>query len=224
MKGDARIYSSVVRRNVRLPYLLYTPQAAAQKMPLLVFLHGLGERGTDSSVLKRVGPPKLIEAGREFPFLVAAPLCPPDSSWVLELDALRGLLHELIRRCPVDTSRIMLTGLSMGGFGTWHCAVENPHAFAAIAPICGGQVSATGLSSRVGAISHLPTWAFHGAKDEVVPIERSIEMVDALRAAGGNVKLTVYPQAGHDSWTETYENPLLYEWLTAQSNASFSLD
>jgi predicted peptidase len=166
----------------------------------------------------------LIEAGREFPFFVAAPLCPTDSSWVLELDALRALLHELVRRLPVDTSRVMLTGLSMGGFGTWHFAVENPHAFSAIAPICGGAVSSTGLVTRVGAISHVPTWAFHGARDNIVPLDRSEKMVDALRAAGGDVKLTVYPQAGHDCWTETYDNPLLYEWMTSQRNESFRLD
>ncbi len=225
MKEDARLFSGLVRRKVRFPYLLYTPKGAGarQKLPLLVFLHGMGERGIDSSVLKRVGPPRLIAAGKEFPFLVAAPLCPPDSSWVLELDGLRALLHELVRRWPVDTSRIMLTGLSMGGFGTWHLAVENPRAFSAIAPICGGAVSSTGLVTRVGVISHLPTWAFHGAKDDVVPLDRSEKMVDALRAAGGNVKLTVYPQAGHDCWTETYDNPLLYEWMTAQRNTAFSL-
>ncbi|MBT3194430.1 MAG: prolyl oligopeptidase family serine peptidase, partial [Verrucomicrobia bacterium] len=103
------------------------------------------------------------------------------------------------------------TGLSMGGFGTFALAAESPNRFAAIAPVCGG-----GEPKSARTIAHIPARVFHGAKDNVVPLKRSQDMVEAIKAAGGNVSLTIYPEAGHDSWTETYANPELYEWLLQQ--------
>ena len=100
----------------------------------------------------------------------------------------------------------------MGGYGTWALALKYPHRFAAIAPICGA-----GNPVLARTIKHLPIWVFHGAKDKVVPIKHSQDMVDALKEVGGNVKFTIYPEAGHDSWTETYNNPELYEWFLKQS-------
>jgi predicted peptidase len=222
------MFLATARHSVRLPYLLYPPEKPAgsawgDRYPLVVFLHGMGERGDDLSAVAVHGPPMLAEAGRAFPFFLAAPQCPAASSWVFELDGLRLFLKELVHRLPVDTGRIILTGLSMGGFGTWHMAVENPHAFAGIVPICGGAASATGLAERLGAIAHVPVWAFHGAKDDVVPLRLQQGLVEALRVAGGSVELTVYPEAGHDSWTEAYEDPKLYAWMLERHNDSFRL-
>jgi predicted peptidase len=123
-------------------------------------------------------------------------------------DELNDLLQEIIRMHRVDRQRIYLTGLSMGGYGTWSLAMAYPDTFAALAPVCGG-----GDPGRVGRIKHLPIWVFHGAKDDIVPFEESESMVKALRRAGNDVRFTVYPDARHDSWTETYNNPRLYEWF-----------
>jgi predicted peptidase len=114
----------------------------------------------------------------------------------------------VIAQYAVDEERVYVTGLSMGGFGTWSLAQAHPERFAAIAPICGG-----GNPELAGNLRHVPVWAFHGAKDNVVPLSASQEMVDALKAIGADVKFTIYPEAYHDAWTETYENPQLYEWL-----------
>ena len=174
--------------------------------PLMLFLHGAGERGSDLDLVKKHGPPKLIEQGHAFPFIVVSPQCPKGEGWSVE--ALDRLLNEVSETHRVDADRVYVTGLSMGGFGTWDLAIAYPDRFAAVAPICGG-----GDPSEVCAIKHLPVWNFHGAQDKTVPLERSQEMVDALERCGGDVTFTVYPEAGHDSWTETYDNPELYDWL-----------
>jgi predicted peptidase len=123
-------------------------------------------------------------------------------------DALNALLDEVVAQYKVDKKRIYLTGLSMGGYGTWALAGTSPERFAAIVPICGG-----GDPADARRLKDIPTWVFHGAKDSVVPLSRSEEMVKALKEAGSDVKFTIYPEAEHDSWTETYNNPKLYEWL-----------
>ncbi|RPI70147.1 MAG: phospholipase, partial [Ignavibacteriales bacterium] len=135
----------------------------------------------------------------------------PDGQWwsISDLDV---LLNEITDEYKVDKKRIYVTGLSMGGFGTWELAIKYPDRFAAIAPVCGG-----GNSRLAGILKDLPVWVFHGAKDNVVPLKNSEEMVEALEKVGGNVKFTVYPDATHDSWTETYNNPELYEWFLNQS-------
>lgn len=197
--------------NVRMGYLLYLPKDYDQKesWPLLVFLHGSGERGTDLQLVKKHGPPKLIETGKQFPFIVVSPQCPEGQWW--QPVELAALLDEIVEKYKVDEDRIYVTGLSMGGFGTWSLAAYTPNRLAAIAPICGG-----GEIYWTERFSHLPVWVFHGAQDKGVPLRRSEEMVESLKKHGGNVKLTVYPEAGHDSWTETYDNPELYEWLLKQ--------
>ncbi len=121
------------------------------------------------------------------------------------------LLDEIVAKYRIDQDRIYLTGLSMGGFGAWALTAYAPDRFAAIVPICGGGEA---LSAR--RLTHLPVWVFHGAKDPIVPLKRSEEMVDALTKLKGDVKLTIYPEAGHDSWTAAYENPELYDWLLQQ--------
>jgi len=121
------------------------------------------------------------------------------------------LLDEVEEKCKVDKDRVYITGLSMGGFGTWCLAAYQSDRFAALAPIC-----APGAPIMVARFAHIPAWIFHGAKDTVVPVENSQQMVESLKRHGGTVKFTVYPDAGHDSWTETYKNPQLYEWLLEQ--------
>ncbi len=198
-----------VCKTLDVNYLLYVPQNEndpQKKLPLLIFLHGAGERGNDLKLVTKHGPPKLIAQGRDFPFIVVAPQCPSGEWWsVPELDL---WLDQLLKELPVDKERIYLTGLSMGGFGTWAWATERPDRFAAIAPICGG-----GEPFLADRLKNIPVWVFHGVKDPVVPIRRSEEMVEALKKAGADVRFTVYPEAGHDSWTETYDNPELYRWF-----------
>ena len=199
---------------LQLDYLLYLPAdyASSQKdWPLLIFLHGLGERGPDLNKVKIHGPAKLIEQGREFPFIVVSPQCPAGSWWPYETQKVLALIDEIVETCRVDEKRIYLTGLSMGGFGTWAIASVQPQRFAAIAPVCGG--GCTFLAPRLT----MPIRAFHGDADTVVPLEKSREMVDAVNNAGGNATLTVYPGVGHNSWTQTYANNELYEWLLSHS-------
>jgi predicted peptidase len=200
-----------VTKELTLDYLLYLPAEYGkkeQKWPVILFLHGAGERGDDLEKVKVHGPPKLVEAGKDFEFIIVSPQCPEGRWWPEKLDELKALLDEVEAGYEVDTHRIYLTGLSMGGFGSWSLACDSPERFAAVAPICGGGQWFLGRR-----LKDVPVWAFHGAKDPVVPLRLSQEMVDAINEAGGSAKLTVYPEAGHDSWTETYDNPELYKWF-----------
>ena len=199
----------------KLDYLLALPQGYAtsrQKWPLMLFLHGAGESGSDLEKVKTHGPPKLVEAGRDFPFILVSPQC-PGRGW--NVDTLNALLDDVTAHCRVDKDRVYLTGLSMGGYGSWTLAAAHPERFAAVVPICGG-----GNPGDAKKLAGLPIWVFHGAKDNTVPIRRSEEMVEAIKAAGGNVKFTVYPEAGHDSWTQAYDEPELYRWLLEQKRRS----
>lgn len=199
---------------VTMKYLLYLPKDYQEKpsWPLLLFLHGSGERGDDLALVKKHGPPKLIEAGQQYPFLVLSPQCPNGHWW--QPPHLAALLDEIVEKYKVDQDRIWVTGLSMGGFGTWMLAAYQPKRFAAMAPICGG-----GEVYWTADLARVPVWAFHGAKDPAVPLERSEKMVEALKRCGNNVRFTVYPEAGHDSWTESYANPQLYDWLLQQKRS-----
>ena len=198
---------------VKMNYLLYLPPGypGGQSWPLMLFLHGAGERGDDLERVKIHGPPKLIASeGRHFPFVIVSPQCPAEGWWSDDdqIERLDALLEDAVGRYDIDRGRLYVTGLSMGGFGTWRLATLYPHRFAAIAPICGG-----GDPEEAKGLGHLPAWVFHGAKDPVVPLESSEQMVEALKKAGAPVDFTVYPETGHDSWTETYDNPELYEWF-----------
>lgn len=175
-------------------------------LPTILFLHGAGQRGSDLDDVRKHGVAKVVEQQADFPFFVISPQCPRREYWNIE--RLSTLLDEVIASCAVDPDRVYLTGLSMGGYGTWHLAAAQPERFAAIAPICGG-----GNPQAAGKLKNLPVWAFHGAKDNVVPLSESEIMVSALKVHNGNVKFTVYPEANHDSWTQTYNNPELYEWF-----------
>ena len=207
----AYVFEKTIKTTTRFNYQLYLPDGYNQKggpWPLMVFLHGAGERGNDPELIKMHGPPKLAAAGKSFPFIIVSPQCPAGDRWANLTGELNAFIDDIEANYAVDTSRIYLTGLSMGGFGTWSLAIERPDRFAAIAPICGGADRYLARN-----IKDIPVWAFHGAKDTVVPIERSEIMVRALEELGADVRFTIYPDAGHDSWTATYEKPELYEWF-----------
>lgn len=203
-------------------YLLYLPKGddmqSSKRWPLMLFLHGAGERGTNIQRVAIHGPPSLVKQGKEFPFIIVAPQCPEGERW--QNDSLLKLLEQVMAEHKVDAGRVYLTGLSMGGYGTWKLALAHPEKFAAIVPICGGGEYLDALlasRTKAAALRSLPVWAFHGAKDTVVPLEESERMVNVLKKVGvKDVKLTVYPEADHNSWTETYNNPELYQWLLKQ--------
>lgn len=216
---QARQFTKQITRTVTLNYLLYVPRAAAtqpdKRWPLILFLHGAGERGSDVWLVAKHGPPKIVREQPDFPFIVVSPQCPAGRVW--DNDEVLALLDEILATQPVDPTRVYLTGLSMGGYGTWSLGLAHPERFAAIVPICGGGDPLKAMladPSKAEALRSLAVWAFHGAKDPVVKLSESERMVEALRRAGvREVELTVYPEAQHDSWTETYANPRLYEWL-----------
>jgi predicted peptidase len=213
-----------LRRTIRLRYYLALPegydQDGTRRWPLILFLHGAGERGASLVKIKKHGIPRVIDEGRvaDFPFVAVSPQCPADSRWTLELDALGALLDAVEAGHRIDPDRVYLTGLSMGGFGTWALAAAEPDRFAAIAPICGG-----GDRSSTRRITHIPVWAFHGAADPVVPLTRGAEMVEALALNGGDVRLTVYGDARHDSWTRTYDDPELHAWFLSHTRRAPAL-
>jgi len=200
-----------ITTTAKLEYLLFLPlgyEKSRQSWPLMLFLHGSGESGTNLAKVKVHGPPKVVESKPDFPFILVSPQS-AGRGW--SSDTFNALLDDVVRKYRVDKRRIYLTGLSMGGFGTWTFATAHPERFAAIVPICGG-----GNPADAKKLTSLPIWVFHGAKDPTVPVQRSRDMVEAIKAAGGNVKYTEYPEAKHDCWTETYDNPELYRWLLAQ--------
>ena len=209
-------FEAQITKTVRLNYLLFLPknygENPQQKLPLILFLHGMGERGDDLGLVKRHGIPKIVEQREDFPFIAVSPQCPGNSFWPVEVDALNALLDEIVTKYAVDEDRVYLTGLSMGGFGTWSLATSYPERFAAIVPICG-----RGDPKKACVLKDIPVWVFHGAEDKTVPPEDSKNMVNALKECGGNVQFTLYPEVGHDSWTQTYNNPELYEWLLKHS-------
>ncbi len=218
-------FERTITKKVGYTYLLSLPtgyEATGSKTwPLLVFLHGAGERGSDPSLVAKHGPPKLLResplsaAGKALAenFIVVSPQCPADAWW--DDDGVLVLADEIAAKHKVDPHRIYLTGLSMGGYGTWSVAMKYPERFGAVVPICGGGQRLDIVRNRhKSALTSLGVWAFHGAKDTKVPLEESELMVKELkRVAVTDVQLTVYPEANHNSWTETYANPELYTWL-----------
>ncbi len=200
-------------------YLLSLPEGyqsdTAKKWPLLFFLHGSGESGTDIEKVKVNGPPKLVAAGKHFPFIIVSPQAQDaGTGWVPE--DLHRLLDYIKQTYRVDDSRIYLTGLSMGGFGTWAFAMKHPEEFAAIIPICGG-----GDSAEAWKLRHIPIWCFHGALDNVVPVARDEQMVEAAKRFNPSVRFTVYPDANHNSWERTYNNDSVYAWLLGQTRFAY---
>ena len=220
----ARTFTKQTIKTVSLDYLIYLPENYVQDSeaawPLIVFLHGKGERGNDLAMIKKHGIAQITIHQRTLPFVLLAPQCPLGTWWGEQTDALDALVDDVAQQFHVDTTRVYLTGLSMGGYGTWHFATLFPHRFAAVAPICGGGSHWHDYPGRVTALKDTPVWAFHGADDPVVPVSESQILVDVLQDAGGDARLTIYPNTLHDSWTKTYSNPELYTWFFAHQLVS----
>ncbi|PDH35682.1 MAG: phospholipase [Halieaceae bacterium MED-G27] len=214
-----------------LSYRIYWPEGVdnASPIPLVVFLHGAGERGSDNDRQLIHGARDLVwySIERQEPLIIIAPQVPLDERWVDvvwdervhrmpehpsdSMDLLMGLLTELLSDSRIDTNRVYLTGLSMGGFGTWDLIARWPDTFAAALPVCGGGDTDTAVR-----IKDIPIWAFHGSDDTVVIPERSRDMIQALQLVGSNPRYTEYPGVGHDSWTETYQNFEVLDWFFSQ--------
>lgn len=218
MTQQSQSFEAQITQYFRRDYLLYMPPDAdhepARRYPVILFLHGAGERGTNLELVRQHGILGFLESGHALPFIVVSPQCPADSHWTLHIDALNALLDDVVARFPIDETRIYLTGMSMGGAGTWMLAGAYPERFAAIAPI-----SARIVPLPLPRFHNLPVWAFHGEDDDVVPVTETYRTVDALKALGVNVKLTIYPGVGHDSWTQTYTDPALYSWFLEHKRA-----
>ena len=193
-----------------LSYLIARPSSGppSRGWPLVLFLHGVGERGDDLTLVARYALPRLIEQGRDFPFVVVSPQCPAGQRWTDRLADLGRLLDELQRRLSIDRDRVSVTGLSMGGEGAWALAAAYPGRFAAVAPVCGRADPTQAPRLRGVAV-----WAFHGQRDETVPATHTIDMVAAIEASGGRARATIYPELGHDCWDAAYATGELYEWL-----------
>jgi predicted peptidase len=226
---EKKVYADAGGR--KLPYRLLKPMAVdgTKKYPLVVFLHGAGERGDDDEKQLVHGVPEFLkkENREQYPCFLAAPQCPEGQKWV-DVDwgadanpqpkepsepmrLVLELVDSLQKDYPIDAKRIYITGLSMGGFGTWDAIARKPEQFAAAVPICGGGDEAT-----ASKIAKIPIWVFHGGKDNVVKPSRSRNMIEALKKAGGEPKYTEYPDEGHASWVPAYKDAEMMKWLFAQ--------
>lgn len=200
-------------------HVVYSPRdpyASEKRWPLLIFLHGVGERGNDLKIAAGQALPRMLKFRHTFPFVTVVPQCREGEYWIPSM--VEELIPVVAGNYKIDEDRIYLTGISMGGYGVWMTAINYPDRFAAIAPICGG-----GEPGQTSAIRDIPVWTFHGAKDPVVPVSETEKMVEALKKAGGNVKFTLYPDGGHDVWTETYKNEDLYTWLLSHDRKEQAL-
>lgn len=197
-------------------YQLFIPRALplegvagddAGKWPLMIFLHGSGERGDDVARVKVHGPPKIAGRDPDFPFILISPLLPAEEDW--DIPKIDRIVQQVMAQLPVDPSRIYLTGLSRGGHASWRWAAAEPDRFAAMAAIAG-----RGDPDTACALTDLPIWAFHGDRDDVVVPEGSFAMARAIRACGGRKsRLTIYPDLGHNAWDPAYDDPALYLWF-----------
>ncbi|TAF63457.1 MAG: phospholipase [Cytophagales bacterium] len=227
---ESKIWVSAQKDTLRYRWLIPKDYEPSKKYPLVIFLHGVYQRGDDNiRQTEDIAHVFLDETHRKnYPCFLIAPQCPKDSYWanfVRDEEGKRalgnkptlsiGLLIKLIKQLPkeyaIDTDRIYITGLSMGAFGTFDLLMREPELFAAAVPICGG-----GVPSYASVFKHVPIWIFHGAEDEVVPVQYSREMVKALENAGGSPLYTEYPAIKHDSWTPAYQEPQLFDWLFSQ--------
>ena len=193
-----------------MPYLLRLPDGYREigRYPLLLFLHGAGTRGENLQMLQENPFFRITNAYENFPFLTAAPQCRAYETWFDCFETLIAFAEQMAKRSDVDPQRVYLIGASMGGYGTWQLAMSRPDLFAAMIPICGG-----GMYWNAARLKNVPVRAFHGKRDSTVCIEESEKMVEAVRRAGGDAQLTVYPENGHDAWTDTYQNPDVFAWL-----------
>ena len=190
-------------------YLKYLPDnyfKAQGKASLLIFLHGAPQRGDDIEILKESALPNELEKGLKLPFVVVVPHCPKGESW--DSQKLYDFYNYIVEKYKIDKNRVYITGFSMGGFGTLKFAKDYPGLFAAAAPVCSG-----GSKFFAESLVSVPLWFFHGKKDNIVEIEKTIELVDELKKNNAEVKFTSYPDLGHDVWTPTYKKQELYDWF-----------
>lgn len=244
MSVPERATGSFVERNIDVAgtshrYQVFVPASAAggRTPPVIVFLHGSGERGSDGAKQTTVGIGPYIRAHQnDFPAIVVFPQAPDDTEWAGNADLVFASLDAATREFHGDPDRTYLTGLSMGGYGTWDMAMRAPGRFAALVPVCGGLVHprrpSMGVSGIDGAadpyaavaarLKGTPTWQFHGAMDDVVSPDYSRQMDAALKTAGaGDARLTIFPDANHNSWDPAYsQTPELWTWLFAQRRAA----
>lgn len=210
---DMQTYKTEVKKVVSGRYLVALPEGyetqPRKRWPLVLFLHGSGERGSDIEKVKIHGPLKEIAAGRKIEAVVIVPQCDDGSFW--DADSLLGLINVAERKYRIDKDRETVTGLSMGGFGTWDLLAAAPNRFAAAAPICGG-----GNPAKVATYAHVPLWITHGDQDGAVNIGQSIVMVDALKAAGASPRFDKIVGGGHDVWTNVYNRDDFWAWLLSQ--------
>lgn len=234
--SSAELYEARVYKNDKgetLNYRLMIPKdyspSETEKYPLVLFLHGAGERGSDNAKQLVHGTKEFAtDTNREkFPCFVIAPQCPDGKKWTevdwsadshkqpeeesISLKLTREVMASLEKEFRIDTKRLYVTGLSMGGYGTWDLISRTPELFAAAIPICGGADE-----TQADRLTKLPIWVFHGDKDSVVKPQRSRRMIEAIKKAGGDPKYTEYPGVDHDSWSRTYANPEVIAWLFAQ--------
>lgn len=198
-----------------MEYLIYYPENYTEGTiyPVVLFLHGAGTRGDDIAILQNnLFLRETIGRYADYGFLTVAPHC-KQGTWFDHFERLRRLTHAIAHAPYIDPARLYLVGNSMGGYGTWQLAMSMPDYFAAILPICGG-----GMAWNAAQLVNVPVWAFHGERDRVVAPEESRRMVEAVRACGGDARLTLYPDAEHDAWTPTYADEAVFAWLFAQRN------
>lgn len=196
------------------PYVVYVPREydPAQAWPLIVFLHGAGERGDNGLAQTEIGLGRALRFWpHRFPCLVVMPQCPPGVWWDGAVADIDTALADTLRDYSVDPDRVYLTGLSMGGYASWQYGAAHADRFAAIMPICGG-----GNPADADKLAAVPIWAFHGAKDDVVPVAETRKMVEAVRKAGGDVQYTEYPDLNHNSWDAAYSEAKAARWLLEQ--------
>ena len=208
MQGN---FKKEIKTSIEVRYILQLPENQKEKFPLLVFLHGSGERGTDIEMVKNHSPftyQNLIKTD----VAILAPQCPEKRWW--DTNEIYELIQSIATTYNVDTSRIYLTGLSMGGWGTWKLAAEHPELFAAVAPVCG--VTDTDIFRNIEVLKNTPVHVFHGALDDVVSPNMSLEIYQKLKKVNPDCSLTIFPNDNHDSWDSTYSDPKFYEWLFAQ--------
>ena len=207
-------FEATLSRRVALPYRVWLPDgysSSGKAWPAILFLHGSGERGNDLSFLQRNGPPH-IAGTRGLPFVVIAPQLKEGETW--SGDAVLALLDRLEGALAIDTTRVYLTGLSMGAYGAYEAAIAAPARFAAIL-----TVSGAGNPAEVCKLKAVPTWIIHGAKDDIIPVQSGREMAKRLENCKGDVRWTLEPDTGHDAWTKVYDDPATYEWFLAHRRA-----
>ena len=197
------------------PYIAYVPDNLSPHPALLLQLHGAGERGNGGDDLERVlvhGFPKVVNDSNLIDCILIMPQCPADTFWVARIESIKKFIDEMITAYSVDTTRVYLCGLSMGGFGTWYTAMAYPELFAAIAPCCGG-----GMAWNAHLLK-MPVWAFHGLEDTVVSPNHTIEMVEKLKSFHPNFKYSLYEGVGHDSWNKAFDEQTL-DWILSNKKA-----